>query len=134
MGRIRKMVQGAKGSRAPTAIGGVLALAQLMGIPGKIHEALTGDEDRRKRELSEKFAEIESRMAGYRMETERRAAGVRANLENVAMTSPQLYNQVKAGRRLPRGATVIGGSPREDLLESLGASMMDGEYTRGPVS
>jgi hypothetical protein len=50
---------------------------------------------------------------------------IRANITMIARTNPQLYNELVAGRRLPRGAIILGGPPRKDLLEEV-ATMMAG--------
>jgi len=50
---------------------------------------------------------------------------IRANITQIARTNPQLYNELVAGKRLPRGAIILGGPPRKDLLEEV-ATMMAG--------
>jgi hypothetical protein len=50
---------------------------------------------------------------------------IRRNIQVIAQTNPQLYNELVAGKRLPRGAIVLGGPPRRDLLEEV-ATMMAG--------
>lgn len=50
---------------------------------------------------------------------------IRRNIQVIAQTNPQLYNELVAGKRLPRGAVVLGGPPRRDLLEEV-ATMMAG--------
>lgn len=61
---------------------------------------------------------------------ERAKKALRAqNLAKVAAAMPDVYNQVSAGRRLPKGAVVIGGKPRTDLLTALADSMASG----GPI-
>lgn len=51
-----------------------------------------------------------------------------ANAARLAALQPDIYNQVMAGRRLPRGAVVIGGVPRTDLLAEVASRM----GTQGP--
>ena len=51
------------------------------------------------------------------------------NLQRIQQQAPDLYMAVAAGRRLPTGAVVLGGAPRTDLLQDLGRSMSDGQYT-----
>lgn len=48
------------------------------------------------------------------------------NLARVAQLRPDLYNQVAVGRRLPRGAVVIGGKPDTEALARLGDMMARG--------
>ena len=52
------------------------------------------------------------------------------NLANVQQYAPDLYMKVAAGRALPQGAVVLGGSPRQDLLQELGRAMADGRFNR----
>lgn len=61
----------------------------------------------------------------------------------MAATAPHLYNQIMAGRKLPQGATVLGGSPRTDLMEEIAYMMakngqqsgrMGGSSGRPPTS
>lgn len=53
------------------------------------------------------------------------------NARRLAMFAPHLYNQVMAGRKLPRDAVVVGGQPRIDLLDELAQSMADGAWEGG---
>lgn len=46
----------------------------------------------------------------------------------LSAANPQLYEQVLAGRRLPMGATVLGGQPRVDLLQELALGMAQGQF------
>jgi len=50
------------------------------------------------------------------------------NLMRLQSESPELYARVSAGRVLPQGAVVIGGAPRQDLLQQLGMSMSNNEF------
>jgi hypothetical protein len=51
------------------------------------------------------------------------------NLQRIQQNAPDLYMAVAAGRRLPTGAVVLGGNQRTDLLQDLGRSMSDGQYS-----
>ena len=55
------------------------------------------------------------------------------NIERLARMNPELVKQVLAGRRLPRGAVVIGGKPRVDAMMELARSMSMGAYSTGPT-
>jgi|18_taG_2_1085343.scaffolds.fasta_scaffold34062_2 hypothetical protein len=46
----------------------------------------------------------------------------------LAALDPHLYNEVMAGRSLPKDAVVFGGQPRTDLMEELAMSMADGQF------
>jgi len=59
----------------------------------------------------------------------RKMASASARLAAVA---PHLYNQILAGRTLPQGAVVLGGSPRTDLLEQLAYGMATGKLNEQP--
>lgn len=52
------------------------------------------------------------------------------NMARLAALSPQLYNQVLAGQRLPTGAVVLGGGARTDLLEQLALEMASGQIPK----
>lgn len=62
------------------------------------------------------------------MENARMQQSIQDNLQRVAQNNPALYNQVSAGRRLPRGAVVLGGQPRQDLLMELARAMDSGAF------
>lgn len=55
---------------------------------------------------------------------------IQDNLMRVQQQSPFLYNQVAAGRVLPQGAVVLGGRTRQDLLQELGRSMSEGQFSQ----
>ena len=57
------------------------------------------------------------------LEKKRKEEEIRRNMLMVQRASPHLYNQVMAGRRLPQGSVVLGGQPRQDLMEELASSM-----------
>lgn len=50
-----------------------------------------------------------------------------ANLERLARMHPDVYNQIAAGRRLPKGSFVIGGSPDEEALDRVAMMMTQGQ-------
>ncbi len=51
---------------------------------------------------------------------------------SLAATSPHLYNQILAGRILPQGAVVLGGTPRTDIMEQLAYGMATGQINEQP--
>jgi len=65
----------------------------------------------------------QQRMAGLQKDVARNAAAL-------AATAPHLYNQILAGRTLPQGAVVLGGSPRTDLMEQLALGMASGDFNQ----
>jgi hypothetical protein len=52
----------------------------------------------------------------------------------LAATDPHLYNEVMAGRSLPRDAVVFGGQPRTDLMEELSMGMAQGQFEQQPTA
>lgn len=81
-------------------------------------------------DVAEQEAELwqRSQLTLRAMEEKRKARqeAVQKNIQTIASQNPQLYNELIVGRSLPRGAIVLGGPPRTDLLETV-ASMMAGE-------
>jgi len=61
------------------------------------------------RKSQQKFEMLQSRMG--------------QSLARLAAVSPQKYQEVMAGRILPQGAVVLGGTPRVDLMEDLALRM-----------
>ena len=56
---------------------------------------------------------------------------MRASMRLAAL-DPHLYNEVMAGRSLPKDAVVFGGQPRQDLMEQLAMSMAEGQFKEQP--
>ena len=54
------------------------------------------------------------------------------NASRLAALAPDVYNRVLAGRLLPKGAVVLGGQPRTDLMEELTGRMAQGEFRQPP--
>jgi len=50
----------------------------------------------------------------------------------LAVADPHLYNEVMAGRSLPKDAVVFGGQPRTDLMEELAMSMAQDQFKEPP--
>ena len=57
-----------------------------------------------------------------------------SNTARLAAADPRLYNEILAGRRLPRNGVRIGGTPRTDLMERLALSMAKGEFTQPDIA
>lgn len=116
------------------ALGGAGFGAQMAGSAGLgLADAARDTFSNRTFEAQEKIEELSrSRLMGVRMEAERRAREIAVNSQILASINPRLYAQLQAGRRLPRGAVVIGGRPRTDLLEQVAASMAGGAYDPPP--
>jgi len=77
-----------------------------------------GQDDSRHREMMR-----QAQMSSYE-------DAIQRNLRTLEQSAPDLYASVAAGRKLPQGGVVIGGAPRQDLLNELGRAMADGQFSR----
>lgn len=106
---------GAAGWLAPAVVEG--ASETIRGMSGaQIEEAIREEYQQRK-------------MAVYMQMQQRRLQ--RATVEHMsrlAQYAPDLYNQALAGRQLPQGAAVFGGTKRPDLVEELAYGMSLGAF------
>jgi len=87
-----------------------------------IAKALADMQDRDRKDRLQQVA-AQAREDSYR-------DSINMNLTRVQQYAPDLYAKVAAGRQLPQGAVVIGGAPRQDLLNELGRAMADGRFTQ----
>ena len=119
--------------------GGALGLIDLLGRPAK--EMVYGLEDmmpsvinkRMDRVLSGQQQEMDfERMR--RARDKKRQQLARKNTALMAQYAPHLFNQLMAGRTLPRDATVIGGEPRTDLVQDVAMQMTNGQFMVDPES
>jgi hypothetical protein len=116
--------------------GGVAALAALGAGPGKIvAERMMGvdDETLQRKALSDLMAsraEAEQRQLVRQAQANSIEQSIQGNLMRLQQSAPDIYAAVAAGRKLPQGAVVIGGAPRQDLLNELGRAMADGRFSR----
>lgn len=51
-----------------------------------------------------------------------------ANVQRLQTTMPHLAASILAGREIPEDGVVIGGQPRQDLLEQVAAQMAEGGF------
>jgi hypothetical protein len=92
-------------------------------IGGSVYDVVTG------RPLKKEREQLETGMSNYteslykKLEDSRKKEEMERNMMAVQKSAPHLYNQVMAGRRLPQGSIVIGGQPRQDLMEELASYM-----------
>lgn len=84
---------------------------------------ITGGAQRRfKKAYAQDRALMRAQLA--RQEREKRLARLRAeNMAIIARTNPHLFLELSAGQKLPEDAVVIGGQPRQDLLEQVAEAM-----------
>ena len=116
---------------------GLMSLAGLAAAYGgmKAGRAIAGttDADIQRKQLLEYMREQTKSQINQAAEYGRAASyqdSIDRNLANVQQYAPDLYMKVAAGRALPQGAVVLGGSPRQDLLQELGRAMADGRFNR----
>jgi hypothetical protein len=78
--------------------------------------------------------EFELRRLGiaHQMKVERLRRTMAENMARLASSSPHLYNQLLAGRRLPEDAEVIGGASSTDVLEEVAMAMSMGKFGTAP--
>ena len=115
----------------PFAVGGGLAALTGLGV-GKGVDTYRTNQARLEDERDTELQRRESVLAGLVAESKAQSldAAIQANLAEVQRQSPFLYNQVAAGRVLPQGAVVLGGRTRQDLLQELGRSMSEGQFSQ----
>ena len=77
----------------------------------------------RETEAFDRYQETASNKISRKLEAERLSNMVERNMAAVARNDPHLYKQVMAGRVLPKGAVVLGGPRRQDLMEELAYAM-----------
>ena len=112
-------------------VGGGLAALAGLGV-GKGVDIYRTNQARLEDERDTELQRRESVLAGLVAESKAQSldAAIQANLAEVQRQSPFLYNQVAAGRVLPQGAVVLGGRTRQDLLQELGRSMSEGQFSQ----
>jgi hypothetical protein len=115
----------------PFAVGGGLAALAGLGVARGVDVYNTNRAAQDIRFDTERESR-ESLLAGLVNQGKERSLqnAIQANLAEVQRQSPFLYNQVAAGRVLPQGAVVLGGRTRQDLLQELGRSMSEGQFSQ----
>ena len=96
-----------------------------------MRKAISNDPDLYRNMIEDSSRRRESKRESLQMQVEfeeqqRRMAQASMRLEAI---DPHLYNEVMAGRRLPKDAVVFGGQPRTDLMEQLAMGMSQGQFT-----
>jgi len=84
---------------------------------------LVGGRDRLDQQRFDVFQSGQTNRIAQTLESQRIEEMVQRNMAIVAQRDPHLYNQVMAGRILPKGAVVLGGPRRQDLMEELAYAM-----------
>jgi len=131
-----KKLSGPNALTALAALGGVGAGSALVAGPIRsVTERMMGvdDETLQRKALSDLMAsraEAEQRQLVRQAQVNSIDQSIQGNLMRLQQSAPDIYAAVAAGRKLPQGAVVIGGSPRQDLLNELGRAMADGRFSR----
>lgn len=110
-----------------------LALSAGKGIVNGLSEAVTGEDAIGNTSFDTvQRLEEEARRADLRrqMVQENRARVLAQNTMSLMQNAPDVAAQILAGRRLPRGGVVIGGTPRVDLMQEMAGQMADGSFRR----
>lgn len=128
LANIRALLRSATSS-TPLKIGASLGLLG-GGVVG-LQEIQKQAELARKAREDEWQAWINSRDRSRRLAYERQSleASIARNEEIIAQIAPHAYMQMMTGHRLPKGAVVLGGTPRHDIVRELAMGMSDGSFT-----
>jgi len=97
-------------------------------LTSPVREAVRADPDRQYQNMIEAERALMNQRAAQGLRRQRLERDMAGNAARLAAVAPDLYNQVLAGRRLPRGAVVLGGQPRTDLLEEVAMRMSDNAF------
>jgi len=114
-------------------VGGALGLIDLLGRPAKnmvygLEDMLPSVVDKRMERVLEGQQQARD-FQRMRAERDKRMQVLqRKNTAMMAQYAPHLFNQLMAGRTLPRDATVIGGEPRADLVQEVATQMANGQF------
>jgi hypothetical protein len=80
-------------------------------------------DEHRDQESFEEYKEVQAASLSRKLMAARMEEMVQKNMAIVAQRDPHLFNQVMAGRVLPKGAVVLGGPRRQDLMEEFAYAM-----------
>lgn len=118
--------------------GKALGTAALFGAPFLVDYGLEGLGKLRRNLDQERFSD-ELRRSTFapgplasRMRAERIQRNMAINEARLAMYSPHTYQELAAGRRIPKGTVAIVGQPRRDLLEEISYLMSTLPDQQGP--
>lgn len=112
--------------------------ASLVGPPLLLNLAVKGAKELRNKATdrpywqAREYQEELRRQEIIRQEQQRKLdEAIARNTMMLAQTSPQLFAELSAGRRLPKNATPIGGQPRTDIISEVARRMSTGELAGG---
>ena len=114
-------------------LGGAAIGHEVVGptIASIVDEHITGASLQRQQHQIESVRSMKAKQLSRQVRNASIQENIRRNQEILAMRDPHLYAQVMAGRHLPQDAVVLGGAPRQDLMEEL-AQHMGSLPTPGP--
>ena len=72
--------------------------------------------------------EVRKEQRRRQVENQARAERLAQNTVSLIQNAPMVAQQIMAGRRLPKGAVVIGGTPRVDLMQQMADQMSQGQF------
>lgn len=115
--------------------GGLMGLGALAGgaLVGKLIQSRMENseiEQQRQEEARRAARQDMLNLLGRKEHKQAIQMSINDNLAQLQMKAPDLYMRAAAGRVLPQGAVVIGGTPRQDLLQQLGMSMSNGDFNQ----
>lgn len=116
---------GGFGAAAAGVVGGAL-LGKYFEQTGKTRDE---NQERLARLKSQARADALAMMQTQEMKAHMQSS-IDENLAKLQAQAPEIYMKFAAGRVLPQGAVVIGGAPRQDLLQQLGMSMANGDFNQ----
>ena len=93
------------------------------GLLGGIRVTTTGKSLQDMMKVHRLNQEVERDQSRRDLEYQQVQQQLARNAARLAASNPHLYNQIMAGRRLPQGAVILGGTPRTDLMEEIAGGM-----------
>ncbi len=112
-----------RGAQAGTAAFGVSLAPEFAQLPEAFGSQF--DPGSVKTAAGEFFAD-ENMFKLLKDKADRTRQAITENAKVLAQVNPALFSELLAGRRLPRGAMVIGGEPRGDLVAAVAKMMSEG--------
>lgn len=105
----------------------LFALPGLMGVAGDAADELSG---KNQRERIRRYVEEKKRGLVMQAEMDRLQRDMAHNIAVMSQVMPERVQELMVGRRLPKGAVVIGGQMNGDLLQQAALDMTAGVYQK----
>lgn len=105
-----------------------------LGLPlgGAVKRNLSGEATRDRYARLRTMVEGRQRAQLLQLEMQLKQRRMAEAAARMAATNPQMYNEVMAGRVLPPQAAVLGGVPRQDLMDQVTYQMATGGFQQQP--